>query len=502
MSQPDRPDHGEGAPGATGTSHRWRHAFLLLTTSVLAGAIVFCIFTPRMAVWKGLHVPPAQFNPEINRAATTLKLLDDPFADDVDLGLTNLGLAWRKFFPVLAHYLHFNETAFLAIPFVGCLLVLLLVSYTSWKETGNHWLSFLITLLTAAAPWFFVSTGWLTYADSWWVLGLLIVSLAPSRAAIVVACLITPWIDERFVVGLPLATVVRAICLHGAQPKSLRRWWQDVALVILPTAPYVVIRIVAVFGQDATADHFTREWQRIGDATLWRFIEGWWSGYRAAWIFVVAFLVVAWRRRPRITLLLAIPGVLLTSAAGLLIAADMSRGLMMLMPVVVAGCVLFLRLSPRYGIAAIYTTVLANLFVLPFLTPLITRPLFPDATPGTGSHVLWYFKVPIHHIGTELDQLKHPPDYVNPKYYFAYGNRAYDNDQPEEAILSFTYAITLDPEYADGHFARGVVHWKIGETELASLDLRRAIDVGGPDWPQRAQCQHFLDTLGTRTSPE
>ena len=234
-------------------------------TALVVAAIVFCIFTPRLAVWQGLHVREAQFNPEINRAAVTLKQLDDPFLEDVDLGLTNLGLAWRLFFPVIAHYLHFPDSLFLALPHIGCLLVLGLVAHLVWRETANRWLSFLITLLAAALPWYFVSTGWLTYFDSWWVLGLLVVGLVPSRVALVAACLITPWIDERFVVGLPLAVVVRAVYLHGprlngSQSQNLREWFRDVVLVIVPTLPYVIMRLVAMAGHDATADHFSREW--------------------------------------------------------------------------------------------------------------------------------------------------------------------------------------------------------------------------------------------------
>ena len=39
---------------------------------------------------------------------------------------------------------------------------------------------------------------------------LLAVAFAPGRVPVLAACLLTPWIDERFVLGLPLALLVAA----------------------------------------------------------------------------------------------------------------------------------------------------------------------------------------------------------------------------------------------------------------------------------------------------
>ena len=112
---------------------------------------------------------------------------------------------------------------------------------------------------------------------------------------------------------------------------------------------------------------------------------------------------------------------------------------MMLAPVMLAGCLLLLRARPRLGWGAIYATVsLQNLIVLPFLVPLITRPMLPDATPGTASHVLWYFKVPIHHLADELKRLENPPDYVDARVHLAEGNRRYDKVRIESRRCIFS----------------------------------------------------------------
>ena len=517
MSDDKRSDPADDETGSSANGHSdgrfsGRRLLFYACVAALASLLVFCIFTPRLAIWRGLDVPEARHNPEVNRAVATLRQVDDPFLENTELGLTNLGLAWRLFFPVVAHYMHFPDGLFLALPHIGCLITLGLVASFAWRETRNRWQSFLITVLAAALPWFFVSTGWLTYVDSWWVLGLLIVGLVPSRVALVAACLITPWIDERFVIALPLSVVVRSIYVYRPGPQDFRTWLRDVVLVVLPTLPYVVIRLVAMLGQDATAEHFSREWQRIEAATPLRFAQGIWSGYRAAWIFVIAFVALAWVRRPRLTLTLVIPGVLLTIAAALGIAADMSRGLMMLFPVMLAGCLLLLRDRPRFGRVALYTAVAANL-------------LLP------ASHVLWYFEtpIPIGNLYSELKRLENPPQEVNARYHLSIGIRYSDEGETDKALHYFDNAVKLDlslpdarvyrglislqrsnlsaarsdiekaieiaPDFADGHFAHGVLNLRTGSREAAIDDLRRALEVGGESWLRRAECQRQLDSL-------
>jgi hypothetical protein len=66
-----------------------------------------------------------------------------------------------------------------------------------------------MAIVIGAESWFFVATGWLGYYDSWLFLGLLTVSFSQRRWLLCSACLLTPWIDERFFIGFPLALLVR-----------------------------------------------------------------------------------------------------------------------------------------------------------------------------------------------------------------------------------------------------------------------------------------------------
>jgi len=511
-SDPD--DDGQATSGAATLSGG--HILFCFFVSLLAAAIVGSVFSPRFYVWQDLHNPAVQFNPDINRAAVTLQQVEDPFLQDTELGLTNLGLQWRLFFPLLAHYLSLPEWLFLALPHVGCLLVLGLITYIVLRDTGSYWKASVAALLAGALPWFFVSTGWLSYFDSWWVLGLLAVSVIRSRIGLVSACLIVPWIDERFVIGLPLAVVVRAFYLYGTSSRDLKPWYRDILIVLALLLPYVMLRVVGVVGQDATAAHFSEEWKRIDQAEFEQFKLGLWSGFRAAWIFIFAFIVLAWRRRPRLLIGLALPGILLTTAAAIGIAADMSRGLMMLMPVMLAGLLLVLRTDHLYGSLLLCGAAAANL-------------LLP------AHHFMWYDQERIHSLAHELKQLEKPIAEHHARYAAIYtenGEQFRGLGQLEQALVKFEFAIglapdipaahvyrgmvhlqlseldmarrdiergiELDPTFAEGYFARGVLNLKIDDQEAAIRDLEKAIKVGGASWSRRKECRFLLDSLSAR----
>ncbi|REJ97368.1 MAG: hypothetical protein DWQ35_02080 [Planctomycetota bacterium] len=481
---------------AAGRSPSTTPRLFIAGAAFVAALFVVCIFSPRYSIWLGLYVPEASFNPEIKRASVSLVQVDDPFlflreADKA--GLVNKGLAYRLFFPLLAHYLNLPDTVFLALPHLGCLLVLALVAQLTWRETGDRLLTFLATLLFAALPWFFVSTGWLSYFDSYWVLGLLVVGLVRSRTALLAACLIVPWIDERFLLGLPLAVVVRALYVRGEE-LTPRRLVREVFTIGAVTLPYVIWRIVAAGGEDATAAHFNEEWSRIYKTTARTFRDAMWSGFRGAWIFLVPLVVVAWNRQRSWLFGLLLAGILLTTAAGLLVAADMSRGLMMLVPAVLAGCLLWLREVDRAKRLILCGIVSVNL-MLPLVLALGSQVLGAQDRWPTAHHVLWYFKVPIHDLHYEWQQLQSPPWYVNARYYFAEGMRLHREGKTDAALHFFDNSVRLDANFADGHYARAALLLQRGERAAAVASLEKALQVAEDDWPAREECRRRLRDL-------
>ena len=80
----------------------------------------------------------------------------------------------------------------------------------------------LATLLFATLPWFFVSSGWLGYFDSWYVLGLVAAAFVPSRWVLGAVAVLTPWVDERFLLALPVILLIREASLQRMEDRDGR----------------------------------------------------------------------------------------------------------------------------------------------------------------------------------------------------------------------------------------------------------------------------------------
>src|SRR5205085_5282339 len=124
---------------------------------------------------------------------------------------SNRAIQWRLLVPIIWRVLHLPPKMVLAVPFLGCLATLGYIAHLVLREGERLSAAFATAVIFACCPWFFVSTGWLSYEDSWTVLGLLLIAFGRPRVAIVLACAFEPFIDERFVFGLPLAVVMRCV---------------------------------------------------------------------------------------------------------------------------------------------------------------------------------------------------------------------------------------------------------------------------------------------------
>ena len=217
--------------------------------SFIVGISFFC---PRYVLWRGLEIPQALIHPEVNGANFRLQQIERPFAPSENL--THWPLRWRILFPLLAHYLNLSPKVFFALPFAGCFLVLGLIAHIVLRETESALLALLSSMLAATTSWFFVSTGWLGYFDSWYVLGLLCVACIHSRVVLVSCCLLMPWVDERFIVAFPLAFAMRVAVFNWVENVEFARLIKEGALACCIIAPYVLFRLgLIVAGQDASS---------------------------------------------------------------------------------------------------------------------------------------------------------------------------------------------------------------------------------------------------------
>ncbi len=218
---------------------------------------------------------------------TALKQLQDPWAQSDSL--SNAVLSWRLLFPLIWHYGRLPPLAYLAMPFLGCVFTLWLAAWLSVRRLGNWRQAWMATALFAALPWFFVSTGWLSYFDSWLMLGLLVVAFLPSRVAVALACLLTPWIDERFILALPVVVPVRMIALGRIEQCALRSLLMDLAVIVAASCPYLGIRALVWLRGDPAASGYVRQyWAEMLTVPIPRFFLGLWSGYRAGWLMIGA----------------------------------------------------------------------------------------------------------------------------------------------------------------------------------------------------------------------
>lgn len=492
-----------------------RPALISLGVAVTAGLLVLFMFTPRFVLWRGMLIDHRLPFPEIHRAHDALEQLQNPWAKSDTP--SNAVLSWRLMFPLIWHYGHLPPWAYLAMPFICCPVTLWLVAWLSYRRLQDWRQVWIITALFAALPWYFVSTGWLSYFDSWLMLGLLTVAFVPSRTALALACLLTPWIDERFILALPVAFPVRLIALRRIEERAWRSVSLDVAVIVAANMPYLGIRTVAWIQGDAGSSGYVRQyWSEMLAVPVTRFLEGLWSGFRAGWLLIGAAICFAAQRIGWKWGALFAAIVVGSSVASLLIAADMSRTLSIEAPVMLLGAWLWCEdkhPKSRYALPAILA---ANL-------------LLPAA------HVVWPFTINIRYLYSELDNYRNPPGELQAETYFkmakdmlAQGNRAgalwgydlairLDRDFPQayagraavrleigeidQALADLESALQRKPDLADALLMRGSVRRARGEMLAAIEDFHKALASAPPDWALRQQTQEFLDDLTKKNLP-
>lgn len=258
---------------------------------------------------------------------------------------------WRLLFPALGYFLHLPGWMTLGLAHVGCavwLLALVLVarSHAQAPPRPPYEAACLALVAGASAP-FFTSMGWLGYYDSWLVLALLAVGFAPARWIVVVACVAGPWIDERFVIGLPLALLVRWT-LDEKRNLSLWAWVKaEAALPCIVVACYALIRLhLGGSGSSQTVREYFHQFVIAPRISASDRLLGAWAGLRFGWVLIGAAVVLtalAATRLSRLRAALLAFAIVVTGLAGLYTALDLSRSMALLTPVIPLGWILAAR---------------------------------------------------------------------------------------------------------------------------------------------------------------
>ncbi len=431
--------------------------FFGFVISLLAFLLAFSAFSPRFLFWPALDLSSSMQNPpEVNRAIDTLRQVDNPYIRITTS--TNRVINWRLLFPALGHYLRIPKPVFLALPYLGAVLALWYAAVVLDRATRDRWLVLFAATLAGSTSWFFVSTGWLGYFDSWYVLGLLLASFARSRGALFVVGLLLPWVDERFLLALPLCYVVRGIYFRrGEQASTKSGLAGDLGIMALAVTPYVVIRLIALAldQHESSASHVKDHLASL--PAPGQLLQGLWFGLRLAWIFVVIAVMagtVKHRLAWGITLALA---VLVTLAANIALAHDLSRSVSILMPPVLLGMVLLFEMPLRH-VRRIFLIVLVGNLLLP------------------AKHVItgWGEPIPIFNLYRAWSIYLHPPASAA-AIPLARGNAALERKEQARALPLFEEAIRVNPNLLEAYLQRGICLEQLSRLRDAEQSFGEAI---------------------------
>ena len=317
---------------------------VIITAACLALSVTF--FAPRL--WLMRHYVKGSF--QWDRAHTFLLQCEQPMRRDIEPAMQ-----WRLLPPLVGHALRLPGNTPLALPWLGIIAATAYVAVLFRRRLDDWRFVAGGTLLFATTSAVLVPVGWLGMNDAWVWLGLLAVAFGRARWAVPLACLLCPWIDERFIIGFPLAWLV------GRYERGVSWSWPATreALWLLPCA---ALRLW-LGRQDTAASEASHQFlidQVRQAAVLVPLVPlGWWMGLRAAW---VAVAYTCWTTPPSRRLLGAVT-LLATAGVSVVLASDLSRSIAIIMPVVFLGCFEYARRTPARAPQVLLVLGIANLLI-------------------------------------------------------------------------------------------------------------------------------------------
>jgi hypothetical protein len=474
-------------------------------------ALLIYFFSPPWAAFRAwARVPELGGMLEVRRGASVLlqeahpgRRIPDPLHGAIQ---------WRLLFPAIGHGLDLPPAGLFGLADLGCVLVLAFVIAVLRRRGVGFLEAGLTAMILGAGSWFFASVCWLGYYDSWLVLGLLFVAFARGRWPVWLACLWAPWVDERFVIAMPLALVCRYLmrCRDPAPVRGQTFWRQEVPLPAGLTAAFVVVRLgILPAYSDANATIAGYLGGLHLAATPWvRVADGVWEGLRVGWALVLAAgLFCRTRRWPTVALGALTAAVM---AVGLATAQDFSRSMMFVLPVGLLGAVGLLETRPRWLPGALRGGAVAALLL----------PAHLVMSGGVN---------PISSLYRELASLQSPPPAIMPELFELRGIHDMEQGNSAQALEDLSLAIRLaddptpackqrgvlfasagrwtearrdfdtmvshEPRNPDGWFLRAQADLALHDGAAAQADFQQALAVAPQGWANRPDVRRFRQRL-------
>jgi hypothetical protein len=255
---------------------------------------------------------------------------------------------WRLLPPFAGHMLRLSPTTYLKLTQLGAWWLLLLGTGYAYHLGGTK--AALVAALGLAGSSAWLSSVEMVQFDGWcWSL-LLITTFTPRKFTAWTVIALGPWVDERFILFLPAALLIR-MGRDGELP------WRELTAL----TPYIAVRATALLmGDSQLGAQVARSVRQ--DWSLGWFTQGWALSWRMGWLLLAVGAVsaiLAVKPILRWPIIACIAGGLAVAA----LATDTTRTAAGLLPLAVLGSARLPR--SRWLASALVVAVLLN-FALPY----------------------------------------------------------------------------------------------------------------------------------------
>jgi hypothetical protein len=380
---------------------------------------------------------------ELRRGAAVALQLAHPFALIADP--VHRSIQWRLLFPVIGYALHLPTTIVLAMPFLGAWLAIAAILFYARREGVSRPRAVAAAIVLSCAGWFFASTGWLGYFDSWIVLALLVVSYTRGKLLVWCTCALAPWIDERFLIGLPIALGLRLSRTPKNSHAAIKDYYRLVTVGAALSFAFVLLRVLGRSGSIGLGEYIGE--QQTFHTPVSRHLQGLWQSLRIAWLPAGIGLTLAVRRLAGAPGVAFAAGVTLTMVASEFIANDLSRAMTILLPLGLEGAIIIANAPPRIASAL-------------FMGALLTLGL-------PAQHVVTDFTMPIPRLPTVIRLWRERAGSLDPITWVDAAVRLIAEGRRADAARYITVALNLDEHCGAAYNARGFLATESQQWRLA-----------------------------------
>ncbi len=405
-----------------------RRLFLIIAASL---ALSVLMFGPNVSQIQSYYAGHYYYP----RTDDFLAQCKDPMRRD----LQSTTVQWRLLVPLVCHVLRLPGKTPFVVPWLGAVAV---VAYAAalFRRRLNDWRFVAGGTLLFETPWgVLITTRRFGKNDSWVWLAVLTVAFGRAPWAVPVACLLGPWVDERFLIGFPLAWLV-------ARFERGKTWDWRAMSEGLWLLPYAAIRLWLGRHDEAAhqASHLALAIYIPQIITLVPMLPlGWWMGLRAAWLPVG---YACWTTPPGRRLLGAAT-LLFTVVNTIGLSYDLSRSIAIVVPVAFLGCFEYARRAPKSAPRVLLALGIANLF----LPAAVVMDQDIDPMAPLPAEILKLYTGPLfkeRSLETSKYFAKINP---SPDTFLSLSQRYYLSGQFEDSVQLAQEALRLRPGYPDAY---------------------------------------------------